>query len=211
MIDVVAEFGGAVADAVGKDYNLSNSRVERFLKGYMAKRVGMINTTTRDAVNRALDSDDPATEVRRVFDQARRVRAKAIAESEVVRASNFAAVDAGKWVKILDTKRWASQRDGRVRHEHVGLHGQTVPWNDKFTSPSGFTGPGPGSMSGGPEMNARCRCAAVPVHKGVVGELDDDPVAVFDGLREPFIRQMTRAWRKVFDEQEAIALAEFDL
>ena len=208
MIDVVAEFGGAVADAVGKVYNLDNPRVEKFLRGYASKRIAMINDTTREAVHEALKADDPRAAVREVFRQARAERADLIAESEVVRASNFAVVDAGKWVKVLDRKRWATRQDAKVRHEHVGLHGQTVDWAAKFKSPSGYTGPGPGSMSGGAAMNARCRCAAVPVAQEVVEEFDRDPVELFDALRRPFEEQVAQAWAKVFDEQEAAVLAE---
>jgi hypothetical protein len=210
LVDVVAEFGAAIADAVGKPYNLENSRVERFLRGYASKRVDMINGTTREAIQEAIRSDRPRDAVSEVFRHARDQRAAMIAETEVVRASNFAAIDAGKWVKVLDRKRWATRQDARVRHEHMGLHGQTVPWNEKFRSPGGYTGPGPGSMTGGAAMNSRCRCSAVPVSPQVVDEFDQDPVDLYDALRQPFIEQTEAAWRKVFDEQEAAVLAALD-
>jgi Phage Mu protein F like protein len=210
MIDVVAEFGGAVADAVGKDYRLDNPRVEKFLKGYASTRVDMINATTREALQKALAADDPKAAVQEVFRHARAERAELIAESEVVRASNFAVVDAGKWVKVLNRKRWATRQDSRVRPEHMGLHGQTVGWNEKFKSPYGNTGPGPGSMTGGAATNARCRCAAVPVAQTVVEEFDRDPVELFDALRRPFEGRVQRAWQRVFDEQEAAVLELLD-
>jgi uncharacterized protein with gpF-like domain len=207
---VIAEFGGAVSDAVGKDYRLDNSRVEKFLKGYASKRIKMMNDTTREQLREALASDDPRSAVLEVFRHARDARAKMIAGTEVVRASNFAAIDAGKWVRVLDKKRWATQQDGRVRDEHRGLHGQTVLWNEKFRSPYGHTGPGPGSMTGGAANNANCRCSAVPVREEVVEEFDRDPVELFDNLRAPFEEQLEQHWRNVFREQEAAVLAEID-
>ena len=156
LIDTVVEFGTVVGAAAGKDYRLDNPRAVKFLRGYMVERVAMINTTTREELHQALKEPDPRAAVRAVFDKARSSRAEMIAETEVVRASNFAAVDAGKWVQVLDRKRWATRQDARVRHEHRGLHGQTVDWSARFKSPSGHTGPGPGSMSGGAAMNARC-------------------------------------------------------
>jgi Phage Mu protein F like protein len=210
LVDVVAEFGGAVADAVGKDYNLANPRVEKFLRGYASKRIEMINGTTREQLHEALGADDPRAAVREVFRHARDERAKLIAETEVVRASNFAAIDAGKWVKVLDRKRWATRRDKKVRPEHAGMHGQTVGWNEKFRSPYGNTGPGPGSMTGGAATNARCRCSAVPVSQTVVDEFDQDPVVLFDNLRQPFEERLEQHWRQVFKEQEAAVLAELE-
>ena len=44
----------------------------------------------------------------------------------------------------------------------------------------------------------------------VVEEFDRDPVELFDALRRPLERRMQRAWRKVFDEQEAAVLAELE-
>lgn len=195
---------------MGKDYRLDNPRVEKFLRGYASKRIDMINGTTWEALREAIASDDPRAAVREVFRHARDARARTIAASEVVRASNFAAIDAGKWVKVLDRKRWATQRDNRVRAEHAAMHGQTVAWNEKFRSPFGHTGPGPGSMTGGASNNANCRCSAVPVRAEVVEEFDQDPVELFDALRAPFEEQLERHWRAVFAEQEAAVLAALE-
>ena len=77
LVDVVSEFGTVVGDSVGKDYRVNNSRVEKFLKSYMIERVDMINATTRDALQKALQSDDPRQAVRDVFRRARESRARA--------------------------------------------------------------------------------------------------------------------------------------
>ena len=91
LIDTVIEFGTAVGDSVGKEYNAANARAQRFLKGYMTERVDMINSTTRKAVQKALKDENPKAAVRKVFRQARAHRAKSIAETEVVRAIAAAA------------------------------------------------------------------------------------------------------------------------
>lgn len=207
---MVAEFGGAVADAVGKDYRIDNPRVEKHLKQYASERVDLINSTTREALHEALKSGDPRAAVREVFKQARDERAKLIAETEVVRSSNFGVIDAGRWSRVLTRKRWVSRQDGHVRPEHSGLHGQTVDWTAKFRSPSGYTGPGPGSMSGGAAMNNRCRCVSLPIREEVLEEIGDEPITIFDNLRRPFEERMEHAWRQIFAEQERAVLEALD-
>ena len=209
MIDTIAEFGTAVGDVVSKEYNFANRRAERHLKQYAAERVGMINATTRKAVHKALREDDPVAAVKAVFQQAREHRAKMIAATEVVRTSNWAVVDAGKWVGALDFKRWASQQDNHVRETHIVLDGQVVAWNEDFTSPSGARAPGPGQF-GDPAEDIGCRCAAIPARAAQQRTLGGDPVAVYDELRAPLEEQMTEAWRAVFAEQEAAVLAELE-
>lgn len=162
LIDAASDFADAVADSVGKSYNLDNPRLRKHLEDYARKRVAMINRTTRDQLIKALDDDDPVAAVRRVFEVARTSRAKAIAVGEVGRTSNFAALDAGKWQGALDLKRFASQQDGHVRSTHVAMHGQVVGWNEDFISPSGARGKFPGSF-GVAEEDVQCFPGDVPV------------------------------------------------
>jgi uncharacterized protein with gpF-like domain len=161
LIDTIADFGTAIGDAVAKDYNIANSRAEKFLQGYMQTRVDMINATTREAVQKALTADDPQAAVRRVFEVAKTSRAKLIADTEVVRASNWAAVDAGKWVGELDFKRWVTQEDSHVRHAHHEMQDQVVAWNDPFEAPNGSHAQWPGGFRE-PALSVNCRCAAIP-------------------------------------------------
>ena len=65
-------------------------------------------------------------------------------------------------------------------------------------------------MTGGAAMNARCRCSAVPVGQEVVEEFDQDPVVLFDNLRQPFEERLELHWREVFKEQEAAVLAALE-
>lgn len=210
IIDVISEFGVAVAEAVDREYRLDNARVEKFLKDYMAERVGMINRTTAQAVQKALRADDPETAVREVFRRAREERAPIIAQSEVDRASNFAAIDAGKWVRELTRKQWITQEDETVRETHREMHGQIRDWTENFESPSGAKGPTPGQL-GRPEEDIGCRCSALPVKGDVLDEIKrsgEDPVDMYNRLREPFVRAAEDAWQQVFSEQEAAVLAE---
>jgi len=198
-----------VGDSVGKNYNLLNSRVEKFLKAYMTERVDMINATTRVAVQKALESDDPQAAVRHVFEVARDSRAKIIALTEVTRSSNFGAIDAGKWVGALEFKRWITQEDLQVRDAHEHMQNQVVPWNDPFEAPNGSHAQWPGGFRE-PELSIGCRCAAIPARAAQQRELGDyaDAVALYDDVRAPAVTKLEAAWRQVFDEQEAAILAE---
>jgi hypothetical protein len=208
LIDTIADFGSVVGASVGKDYNLLNSRVEKFLRAYMTERVDMINATTREAVQKALESDDPQAAVRHVFEVARDSRAKMIALTEAVRASNWAAVDAGKWVGALDYKRFVSLMDGHERHTHHSMNNQIQPWNSDFVSPSGAHGPVPG-MFGVPDEDIACRCAVLPARVAQTRELGDygDAVQLYEDVRSPHVQALEAAWREVFSEQEAAILA----
>lgn len=198
-----------MSDAIGKEYNLLNSRAERHLREYMAERVDLINGSTRRALIKALDSDDPQGAVRHVFQVARDSRAQQIAVTEVVRTSNWAALDAGKWQAALDLKRWTSLMDGEERHAHHEMHNQVVGWNEDFVAPNGSKAKWPGAFKE-PELSVNCRCAALPARPGQRADLDDfgDAVTLYEDLRRPFVDQMESAWRRVFDEQEAAVLAQ---
>lgn len=211
LIDAIAEFGTAVGDSVGKDYRINNPRVVKHLRQYLSERVPMINQTTRDALLAALKNEEPRAAIRKVFEQAREHRATLIAQSEISRSSSFAAIDAGKWVGALDFKQWISQRDEKVRHTHAAMDGQIVGWLEDFVSPSGAKGPYPGAL-GTPEEDIACRCWPAPTNKTAKRNLADGRALqeTADALRAPMIEEMTAAWRKVFDEQEAALLAELD-
>jgi hypothetical protein len=194
---------------VGGEYNLANSRVEKFLKNYMLQRVELINGTTREALQKAASADDPEAAIRHVFDVARSSRAQNIAVGEITRASNFAAVDAGRWKGQLDLKSWQSQLDSHVRMTHQELHGQVVGWLEDFTSPSGAHGPHPGAL-GTPDEDIGCRCFVAPTRSNARRELANGGSLqeMADALRLPFVDQLETAWRQVFAEQEAAVLAE---
>ena len=61
-------------------------------------------------------------------------------------------------------KRWVATKDGRTRHAHQKLDGQTVDWDESFTSDLGkirF----PGDPRAKPALTYNCRCTLRTVEK----------------------------------------------
>ena len=69
-------------------------------------------------------------------------------------------------------KQWLATLDGRTRHSHQRLDGQTVGWNEKFESVLGSKMLYPGDKTGAkPGDLYNCRCTMITVEKsGIVAE-----------------------------------------
>ena len=58
-------------------------------------------------------------------------------------------------------KRWVATKDGRTRHSHRRLDGQTVPWDEEFSNGCRY----PGDPRGKAEEVYNCRCTLRTVEK----------------------------------------------
>jgi hypothetical protein len=88
-------------------------------------------------------------------------KATFVANTELTAGVNGGLV-AGMEAAGIAVKRWVSQRDGRVRPDHVATDGQTVPVGQDFN-----VGGWPASAPGDPRLpigeRANCRCSVVDV------------------------------------------------
>jgi hypothetical protein len=196
-----------------------------YLDDYASTRAGMINTTTRNDVRRALeewdgeDLDTVIDDLKSVFDHARIERSQIIAGSESVRASQFAAVEAYKQSGIVAEKEWIAVADGRTREAHLAMDGQIVDLDKEFEVPSGEWKGSRAMQPGGFGIGAldiNCRCQSAPIFDN-----DDDTAprkspeerAAFWEQRDAKLRKhesrIREAFEDVFDKQgkETIALA----
>ena len=69
------------------------------------------------------------------------------------------AIKSGKVDAMFVTKTWRSAADGRVRHTHRALNGDTVGYLEGFQSPSGARLMFPGDPSAPISETSGCRCA----------------------------------------------------
>jgi len=175
--DAVYDFGQALFDkvALGISFNIFDPAVVTFLEDFGADRIKeLVGATTRRDLAKAIadgvaDGETTPQLVKRiqsVFARASRDRAKMIARTEIVRASNFGNVTAMDQAGI-QRKQWLSTRDSRVRDgaeaSHVQLDGQTIPTGEAFTDPaSGAKGMHPGGF-GVAASDVNCRCAVIAV------------------------------------------------
>ena len=102
------------------------------------------------------------------------MRARRIARTEVMRASNYAAMEGAKLHNFEVDKVWIASRDIRTRriprnsYDHFNMDGATVPFNEPFTS-TGKKGdtvlaaqPGDPNAPAGFTINCRCTVGFVP-------------------------------------------------
>lgn len=97
--------------------------------------------------------------INEVFDQADRVRAHMIAQTETIGAMNQAAfVYADNLPEgIVGSKTWLAHHDQRTRPHHRLADGQTVPLSSKFAV-GGFAMEHPGDPTAPPQEVINCRC-----------------------------------------------------
>jgi hypothetical protein len=98
-------------------------------------------------------------------DNLRQLRAQMLGETEALTAINMGRYESVRQAQVRRgiaaselTKTWISRRDGRVRHTHIALDSQKVPFDGVFHSPSGATLRFPGDPLAPPEEIIHCRC-----------------------------------------------------
>jgi len=102
------------------------------------------------------------------------MRARRIARTEVMRASNYAALQGANSHNFEVDKVWIAARDSRTRriprntYDHLNMDGQQVPYDQPFTS-TGKKGdtvlaaaPGDPNSPAGFTINCRCAIGFVP-------------------------------------------------
>lgn len=103
---------------------------------------------------------------KRIPDMSRKSAIRA-ARTAMTGAQNGGRMDSYKAASdmgIKVRKRWVATKDGRTRHAHQKLDGQTVDWDESFTSELGeilF----PGDPRAKPANTYNCRCALRTVEK----------------------------------------------
>ena len=102
------------------------------------------------------------------------MRAKRIARTEVMRASNYAALQGAKSHNFEVDKVWIAARDNRTRriprntYDHLHMDGMQVPYDQPFTSTGKkgdtvlATAPGDPTAPAGFTINCRCAIGFVP-------------------------------------------------
>lgn len=100
-------------------------------------------------------------------------RARTIARTEVISASNAGSLSMVELAGFGGTKTWLATEDARTRPTHTLADGQTVPMADAFIV-GGFPLHFPGDPSGPLEEIVNCRCTTTY-------DLDDDPLITAGG------------------------------
>jgi uncharacterized protein with gpF-like domain len=94
------------------------------------------------------------------------IRARKIARTETVRASNIAGDIIARESGLKMNKEWLAVLDARTRSDHIEVHGTIVDQDATFTV-GGYQMkfPGDGSGGAGAELIVNCRCVCVYIPK----------------------------------------------
>lgn len=165
------------ADVADRD---SLAKVDEVLAQRAKDTTGLLTGDTRDAVYQAIEDGmdqgesitQLAARVNEVFDEADKVRARMIAQTEAVGSLNTAAQTyaANLPEGIVDNKAWLAHHDDRTRPTHRIADGQTVKVIEPFVVGDALLME-PGDRTGPPGEVINCRCTAVHLPPGVTLEM----------------------------------------
>ena len=126
-----------------------------------------IRAAIQSGILRGESIGEIANDLRRRIPDMSRKSALRTARTAVTSAQNGGRMDSYKAASdmgIKVRKRWVATKDGRTRHAHQKLDGQTVDWNESFSSELGkirF----PGDPRAKPALTYNCRCTLRTVEK----------------------------------------------
>lgn len=129
-----------------------------------------------------------------------RTSAVRAARTAVTGAENAGRMDSYKAASdmgIKVRKRWVATKDGRTRHAHRRLDGQTVGWNESFASELGKIRY-PGDPRAKPANVYNCRCSLRTVEKP---EMEAEPRQM--RVRDPKTGRNVLVNEMTYDEWEA--------
>jgi SPP1 gp7 family putative phage head morphogenesis protein len=152
------------------DFDLHNTRADKFIKGRAGKYAGQVVGTTYKTLRETLlegfregeTVSQIANRIRHEFDIADRHRAMVIARTEVIGASNAGSLEGMRQSGVVKEKEWITSQDDRVRDSHTTMDEQVVGINEVFTSGDGNTAQYPGGFGVAAE-DIQERCTTAPV------------------------------------------------
>src|SRR3990167_5831972 len=176
---VLKKEGSDVLDEleVGGNLNLNTQRAIDYINKNGLDLVKEINTTTREDLRKTLGQgladgesiEDLKDRVKRVFDIADNSRARKIARTEVIRASNFGTNEAYIQSGVVSGKEWLTEQDDRTDEFCAEMDGKIIDLEDNFFDL------GDSFKIGGrilnidlfsveyPPLHPNCRCTLIPV------------------------------------------------
>lgn len=149
--------------------------VDRFLREEGSREVRNIAATTRDRINEILQqgaedglgAEALARRIEDEIDATNRIRARRIARTEIITASNKASNVGAAATGLTLVKEWIHTADDRTREAHLQMTGERkfVAMDEEFVlPPDGETAdyPGDPSLSAAQRVNCRCAIAHLP-------------------------------------------------
>ncbi|MGC9100864.1 MAG: phage portal protein [Caldisericum sp.] len=145
-------------------FNLQVPKIQEHIEKSLRKSALEMTNTTRDdlarqlieGVNNGESIDQLASRVKTLFEETYKNRAKTIARTETISATNYAQLEAGEQFGARK-KIWITALDERTRPAHAEANGQVVNIDEPFIV-DGEELMYPGDKNGSPENIINCRC-----------------------------------------------------
>ncbi len=183
---VYHDFGQGTSDALGVAWNLRDPAVAADILARDNRVRGTVETTWQKIQEAIIDGeaegegiDGIAKRIGRVFTQAKGYRARMIARTETIGASNAASLQAADASGVVGKKTWLAAVDHRTRSTHVSADGQTVDVKKAFNVGASKM-MHPGDPAGGASEVVNCRCSMVFVRDLNADGPVDNPDAWLD-------------------------------
>lgn len=167
MTDTFSDAAMEALDEIGVSsmFDLTNPLVTQWLQQRAQRFAQRVNDTTWNDLQKTLSEgidagegiDDLAERIKKIFKEASDGRARMIARTETIAASNAGGLEAARQSGVVRGKTWFSALDERVRPSHTEAHGQLRGLDEEFVLSSGATGLAPGQMGMASE-DVNCRC-----------------------------------------------------
>ena len=166
--NIVEIYGIDAIDMVGASGFTMSDRAKDWISKNVKNFSGAVNETTKEKIRSALMKaveegegiPEASKRIKTVFTEANTSRAKAIARTEIIHASNYASVEAWKQSDVVRGKEWLTAADERTCPICAAMEGKVVSLENEFK---------PGDNLFGnvqePPAHVSCRCDLIPVLK----------------------------------------------
>ena len=181
---IVSLYGESAIDLVGGSGFSMSDRAKDWISKNVKNFSGVVNETTKEKIRSALMKaveegegiPEASKRIKTVFTEANTSRAKAIARTEIIHASNYASVEAWKQSDVVRGKEWLTAADERTCPicEALGNKYGGSGWiglDEKFKNNDEIFENPPE-----PPAHVNCRCDLIPVLKTknlIINEMKD--------------------------------------
>jgi uncharacterized protein with gpF-like domain len=129
-----------------------------------------LRSILKDGIEKELSVEEMARTMRESGRIAGITRARVIARTEIIRASNIGSLQGARASNLNLSKEWIATRDGRTRTEHAVVDGTIIPTDKEFNiGGESARYPADYQLSAGQSINCRCTLAYVPAEMAPIG------------------------------------------
>jgi len=140
--DTAEDYGGKSFKSPEWEFDPTTAAIRKWILTEATKDIVTIAETSLEDVRRVilagvdenLSSPQIGRNLRQFYVDRSPFKAMRVARTEVTKASSFGSMEAAKQSGVVQTKKWLTSRDDRVRDEHEAMDGEEVGLNEVFSN-----------------------------------------------------------------------------